>query len=229
MGLPFIGAALGGLASRAVGWGVRQIRGEAGRVAKRAVSAVVGGGAAVGRQAGKIARSPAGSVAITVGTGVAVERATRGRGAGGSVREQVEQTYADFGVPVDANGASYWTAEISAGRATLTDLQNALVAIGGVAQGGGMAMGGGGAFGQLVVAPEQYTGMRCPPGYSLYDFGDGPACYPTKVLRALGLKKARARGGITAREVQAAKKVQRFGSKLFVNKVPKTKLRKGRR
>lgn len=186
---------------------------------------------AAGKVITKVATNPVGG-AVIAGGAVAGATAVINRARGGQSSEAIiRQMYAEHGNNnPDPGTVALWSRQLDAGEITLDQIRAQLTQAYGPQQ---TTLGGGGGLmlGQfpLVVEPEAATSLRCPKGYSLADFGDGPACYPTKVLVALGVRRASRRGGgITGREIAAARKVQRFGQGLFVNKQPKVKLRKGR-
>lgn len=226
MALPGLGAFLGGAAAKlgrkAVTWGVRRIG--AGNV--RRIGKVVGG-------AGRVVKSPGGQVVIgTGGAAVGGHVAKRRQMSKEAVvqeafmnihgREPTRSEYGHFLGVLNKHGEDAMLQQIAA-------LPGAQGGGGGGGAIGGGGFGGGGFSDLLMADPEAYEAMRCPPGYVLVDLGDGPVCMNREVAYALGIRKRARRGGITAREVAAAKKVQRFGQGLFVNKAPRTKLKKGRR
>lgn len=102
----------------------------------------------------------------------------------------------------------------------------------GYGTGGTMVPGGVGAgvlSGQLplVTDPIQYTGLKAPKGYTLIRNGEQVVAVLSVVAYALGLKKRpRARGGISGRELEAARKVQGFITKHSVARKPKVPLKK---
>lgn len=84
----------------------------------------------------------------------------------------------------------------------------------------------------LIVGAEEVQVLRAPPGYVLItDPGSGEQVAMLKeVAYALKLRKRPTRGGgITAREIRAARRVQSVISSLTVNRQPKFKLKRGRR
>lgn len=83
----------------------------------------------------------------------------------------------------------------------------------------------------ITAQPESYTAYRAPKGYSIVTLPNGmKTAVLTKVAVALGLKKASSRGGgITAREVKAARRVQAFVMGMTTARKPKMQLKKGKR
>lgn len=102
----------------------------------------------------------------------------------------------------------------------------------------GRRVSGGGSsdlFGLPVIAdPFSVEALRAPRGYVLVQNPDSDdpmdkVAVLKQVAYALGLKKRPQRGGISAREIRAARRVQSVISSLTVNRQPKFKLRKGRK
>ena len=104
----------------------------------------------------------------------------------------------------------------------------------------GLSLTGGGtgapvAYGQLgnVTAPVMSVQtFKAPPGYVLVSQGQGkpPVAVLAKVAYALGLKKRPVRGGgLTRKDIERAKHVQRVVMSLTTARKPKLHIKTGRK
>ena len=181
--------------------------------AARAVLQKIGGKAVKGvaRVIGvgkKVATNPAartaGGVAVTVGATAAGTRVARkGEGSGTPVVDAEYEAIPKYGLPVEQ---------------------------------GGYGMGPAG-----TVVPGLPVAITKPPrfearavadkGYVIVDVGEGKKIQMLKkVAVAMGLRKATRRGGgITAREIKSARKVQRVITALTVKREPRVKISKGKK
>jgi hypothetical protein len=94
------------------------------------------------------------------------------------------------------------------------------------------APAGVGQLGAVTALPRQVSRYQAPPGYVLVSQGEGrpPVAVLAKVAYALGLKKRPQRGGgLTRREISAARHVQSVIMSLTTTRKPKLALKKGRR
>ena len=98
---------------------------------------------------------------------------------------------------------------------------------------GAAVVSGSAATGGLTITapPQSVSVLRAPKGYVLVTLPNGSKiAMLAKVAYALGLKKRPTRGGgITGREVQAARRVQAFVMSLTTARKPKMPIKKGRR
>lgn len=221
-----LGGLLGGIGMKfgrkAVAWGIKRIgRGNARRIGE------------FGRKVGRVAGSPGGQVVISGGGAVAGGHIARRRRQAAS--DPITAAYHELlGRDPTAEELRGWKAELESGRVSVAQMRAFIAkhaeSIGHVPEEGGAFMDGAGDLtGLLLAEPEAYEALRCPQGYVLVDLGQGPMCMNREVAYALGIRKRPRKGGLTGSEIRAAKKVQRFGQGLFVNKVPKVRLKKGRR
>jgi hypothetical protein len=101
--------------------------------------------------------------------------------------------------------------------------------------GGSLTPGGVGAgvlSGQLplITDPIPYQGLKAPKGYTLVRNGNETVAILSVVAYALGIKKRPQKsGGISGREIAAAKRVQRVIGGLTVNRQPRMKLKAGKK
>lgn len=84
---------------------------------------------------------------------------------------------------------------------------------------------------QIIAQPQQVTALRAPKGYVIVTDSTGrKVAMLAKVAYALGLRKRPSRGGgITAREIASARRVQSVIQSLTTARKPKMPLKKGRR
>jgi hypothetical protein len=82
----------------------------------------------------------------------------------------------------------------------------------------------------IVTSVQQATCLKAPPGYSIVTVNGQKVAMLSQVAYALGLKKRPQRGGgITRREVAAARKVQSFVMALTVARKPRLAIKRGGR
>lgn len=83
----------------------------------------------------------------------------------------------------------------------------------------------------IITSPQSVSTLRAPKGYVIVTDSSGrKVAVLAKVAYAMGLKKRPSRGGgITGREIRAARHVQAVIQSLTTTRKPKMPLKKGRR